>query len=229
MYKRIPYDEKIQNIDLPKWPQCIIFGEKTTPEYATEVIRRIDSFFTLGYDGNDHEFIEAAKRTVGYPTDYGKVKRWCEKWGTIPLEYLYTSWISSSWIGGPNGWIHKDGMISYANNIGKWPEVSEVYEDLDTIAKAFPELKFYLTLSSAEEDAEDDECAHSLVSFEVSGGSVYVIEPIPLNEAFTKAHSAGARTCMELFHTGMSLFHLGREGVFSISELKEMAKKVKGK
>ena len=244
-FKEIPYTQ-IDSIELPKWPQCIIFGEQTTPEYADEVIRRIDSFFTLGYDGNDKAFIHAAKFASKYPLEeeyyddfdedrdrrwagidkyYEAVDAWRKKWGAIGLGYLHTGWISSSWIGGPNGWIHKDGSIAYANNIGKYPEVHEIKDELTRIAEAFPKLTFYVTLSSAEEDEED---AHSLVSFMVSAGKVSAIWPIPLEVALEEAHKAGAKTCMERLESGTSYFANRKEGVYTIGHIFEWAEKVFG-
>ena len=47
--------------ELPKWPQCIITGERVTLEQADEIIRRTDTFLTFGFGGNDNRFDEAAK------------------------------------------------------------------------------------------------------------------------------------------------------------------------
>lgn len=246
--KEIPLEEAL-NTGLPKWPQCIIYGEQVSREVAFEVIRRTDAFFTLGYDGNDREFIRAARRAVrmplekdyydpydvdkdhlhdGYENHRNAMIAWRKKWGCVPLEYLHNSWISSSWIGGPNGWMHKDGEISYMNNIGKWPEAKEVWEELCMIAGEFPTLRFFCTLCNAEEDEESDGdfVAKSILSFKVWDGEVTAIEPIPRNIASEEAHKRHGKTCMERLEAGMNPLVSNREGVFAISELEKWEKQV---
>ena len=37
-------EEELLQVDLPKWPQCLIKGTKIAEEQALEIIRRTDSF-----------------------------------------------------------------------------------------------------------------------------------------------------------------------------------------
>jgi len=87
----------------------------------------------------------------------------------LPLEYLYTNQISSSFIFGEHGWCWLDGRIFHEDNIGKWPSVSEVYGELHRIAKAFPYLKMTGTLYSGE-SCEDD--TKPIITFVVRDGKV---------------------------------------------------------
>lgn len=248
--KELPNLEEVFGIDLPKWPQCIIYGEQVSEKTALEVIRRTDGFFSLGYDGNDRDFIKKAQEAVKMPVDeiyvdfqeedqakinaglnkyFGALEDWREKWGCVKLEYLHNAWISTAWVGGPNGWMRPDGRIAYANNIGKWPEVKEVWGELKKIAEAFPELRLFCTLCNVEEDQEDEAGAKSLVSFKVWDGTLSSIEPIPMEVALERAHACGGKTCGErLGDIGPVVFLPGGENHFKIEQLQKWAEQVYG-
>lgn len=104
---------------------------------------------------------------------YGRYKNWSYNFGCIDLEYLYNDFIHSAFVGGANGWCHPDGTIEYHYNIGKWPEVHEVFSDLVKIATTWPFLKFTCTLM----DNEWCEEHKPLVSFVVEDGSVDIVDP----------------------------------------------------
>lgn len=184
-------------LDLPKWPQCVIKGKPVTKEQAMDIILRTDTFFTMGYEGNDHYFCHRVKEIVGLPTDdiyeikFGtpeweeyrrKEQEFREKTHSIILEYLHNSWISCSWIGGAHGWCSPNGEIAFQNNIGKWPTVEEVYEDLRKMGSAFPYLELTCTLVSAEEDCYEED-TKTVVTMQLKDGEVtFFDEPIPLDK-----------------------------------------------
>lgn len=96
------------------------------------------------------------------------------RWGYIQLNYLYNDYICSSFVQGVNGWCHPDGTIEYHYNIGKWPTVEEILEDLHKLIDAFPFLELEVTVF------DDEYCEESivpLVSFLVRGGEVELIDP----------------------------------------------------
>lgn len=57
----------LMNQGLPKWPQHYVTGMPVTVEQAKEIIRRTDTFFTHGYDGNNHEYNRWVRQTLGMP------------------------------------------------------------------------------------------------------------------------------------------------------------------
>ena len=181
------------NIGLPKWTQMVVNGKKITKEQALNIIKRTDSaFFCMC--GNNHDFIANAKEILRKPEseDYKAedgglhwnqyreaTDEWNKRWGLITeLDYLKNGWVSCAWVGGPHGWCHPDGTIAYCNNIGKWPEVEEVYNELSVIAGAFPFLELTCTLM----DGEEDYCDSSLCTIQVSGGEVSFIDTIPIEK-----------------------------------------------
>lgn len=175
---------------LPKWPQLIITGEPVSEEQALEIIRRTDYFFKNGFGGNNHKFNDKVIKTVKLPQfDGSKVgdeffdnyalyaqaeKEWKKNWQYLTTAYVCNDWISCAYIGGPNGWMHPDGIIGFSENIGKWPEIKEVYDDFCRIAKAFPFLNMEATLMNGEQ-CEDD--TKPVVSFKIKEGKVRVIDP----------------------------------------------------
>lgn len=179
--KYMPLGEAVR-VGLPKWPQCLVQGRSVEPGQALEIIRRTDKFFRgWMWGGNDKEFDDAYRERLGMPPDpagrrpedvfraFDALGWWQEKWGYIPLEWLGTEWVSSSWIGGPTGWIHPDGHIAYCNNIGKWPDASDVAADLGVLGREFPFLEMTATLMSGE---EGEPSAEPLATLELSGGRV---------------------------------------------------------
>lgn len=145
-------------IDLNKWCQVIITGKKITEEQALEIIRRTDSFFVGGYGGNDHDFDEQVEKICHIPNyddnfeDYIELnKAWKEKWNTVFTSFIHNDWISSAYIHGPSGWCHPDGTIGYFYNIGKYPTIKSVCEDMDVLGKEFPFLDLEVTICEDEE------------------------------------------------------------------------------
>ena len=224
------------NLYLPKWPQCYIWGKKITLEQADEIIRRTDYFFNAcGCGGNNHEFNESVEKickiprfenftgnegAVAWDTYDEAVGEYYKKWGYVKLRYLYNDWVSSSYVGGPNGWCNPTGDIFFSRNIGKWPEVKEVYEDLKQIAEAFPFLDIYCTLMSGEYSEEN---TRSVISMHISDGKVRFIDTIP----HEKIPIAGLEPPVTT--GGLRSYLAGRissENYYSLSHIQDWADKV---
>ena len=193
-------NKELLNRGLPKWPQMIVTGVKLTKEQTLEIIRRTDTFM-IGHDGNDHDFIKKARKTLGMPEEkrywdeefknldgthnddaynkynrefWNKSQEWQGKWGVIETEYVHNSWISCAYIGGTHGWCHPDGTIGYSDNIGKWPNTEEIYNEWCLLAKEFPFIEIGVTLWSGE-SCEDN--TRPVVSFKIKNGEVEIIDP----------------------------------------------------
>lgn len=178
---------------LPKWPQMIVTGKPVTVEQAKEIIFRTDRFMTDAseYSGGNARDFNAAYRTKAgldllmeertYPeghkymsTDWEKQERLYEKAGFISTGYVHNDWASCAFIFGPHGWCHPNGTIAFADNVGKWPSIEEVYQDWAAIAHAFPFLDINVTLMSGESCEDDTE---PVINFRVLDGEVTVREP----------------------------------------------------
>lgn len=61
--------EELMSLGLPKWPQHYVTGVPVTVDQAKEIIRRTDTFFTCGYDGNNRAFNAKVRKAVGMPPD----------------------------------------------------------------------------------------------------------------------------------------------------------------
>ena len=210
-------DEELLHRSLPKWPQMIVTGKTLDEEQALEIIRRTDRFFACPI-GNNHDFVEEAKKIVRYPDGgYDDVIKWEKRWGYIPLGYVENDWISSAFIYGANGWCHPDGTIGFALNIGKWPEVWEVLEDWKRLAQAFPFLEVEATLMSNEHHCPSE----PVVSFLVRNGTVELVDPKLRNihtEAFRIMPSDTATT-MNM----MKAFDPDYHGEISLKQIQKWA------
>lgn len=188
-------EEFVKSVALPKWPQCFITGTKISPEDALEIIRRTDIYFCWPSSGHSNckEYSDWINSTLQIPllTDSGttlsaeeklkiiqkydeEVHAWKTNWRCIDLNYLYNDYVMSSSACGCTGWCHPDGNIEYHHNIGKWPSVSEVYDDLKEIASNFPFLEMECTLKNT-----DDRCGNNdpLISYLVRNGQVEIVDP----------------------------------------------------
>lgn len=200
-------------ISLPKWPAMVVTGEPVSREQALEVIMRTDSYWCYpstnyrdiddeimleldlalipemkNFEDSDEYFeasrvwkenLQAFRDSIGYVDD---------------LEFLHNSWVGSSYIGGPHGWISPDGTISQTDkNIGKWPDVENVYNEWKLIAKEFPFLKLNATLFNGESCDENPE---PLVTFKVKDGRVRMVDPSKVDVVYPTQmdfHAAAAR------------------------------------
>lgn len=225
--------EQAFDIGLPKWPQCIIKGDKITEEQALEIIRRTDSFFH-GFAGNNHEFNNKAYKIIKRPNiddrdeylfeDYwDDVKEWNNKWNLLDTHYLANHWISSSYIYGPHGWCHPNGIIEYHYNIGKYPEVEEVFNELCMYAKEFPFLNMTVTLMSDEECIDESE---PLVSMKVVNGCVDFIDTLSKDELNYKEYVIDFNNVFSLDRSSENYFSLDQlqkwhDEVFNGSKVNE--------
>lgn len=162
--------------DLTKWPRLLVRGVTVSEEQADEILIR--TCVPAYLNGNDRQWGMAVRRVMGLQDDEAprelyetgrheeRIAWLKEKWafndarsqelGLLGLDYLYTSQIASSWIGGPHGWCDWNGRI-FCNtyNIGKWPSTEEVTEEWTDIAEAFPFLDLTAQLISNEGGYED--------------------------------------------------------------------------
>lgn len=162
---------------LPKWPALTVSGKWLNREQTSEVLMRTNAW---SHSGNDQAWEKTILRLLGVPlrTDrsyplyhWEDMNRVTTDLGCIPLNYLYNSRVSSSWIGGPHGWLNWDGRIHTVNyNIGKWPSVQEVLDEWKAIAAAFP----YLDLQAQLWSGETSESPMPVVEYIVKGGKARV-------------------------------------------------------
>ena len=200
---------------IPKWPQCIINGNKITPEQADEIIRRTDCYFEYPHCNDrafDNKFKEISKgildpdylRSIDDSTDwlkeYKKYQELSDKfyndWGYIKLNYLSNDFIASNFIFGASGWCHPDGTIAFIYNIGKWPSIEEVELDLQKITKEFPFLKLECTLCMYEHGEWYNE---SIITMIAEKGNVKFYEPVPYNE-LEKVEKRYTSHCFSIDH-----------------------------
>ena len=208
--------KELLNVSLPKWPKCVVTGTSITKEQALEIIRRTDCYVDSRWS-NDKKFDDKFKKMFNTPDveldNFDKMKEYHaaqedfrNQWGYISLNYLCNDYICSSFVQGANGWCHPDGVIDYHFNIGKWPEVEEVSEDLNQLIEAFPFLELEVTLFD-DEYCEND--TNPLVSFLVREGKVELIDPSERNiheefgrEEWTYSESETERNMMRVILQG---------------------------
>ncbi len=172
--------------NLPKWPQLVITGKPVTVEQAKEIIYRTDSFMApYAHGGNNAEWVNWANHVLGrYELD--NMQDTGLKWrifsemsvelGRLELNYLSNDWISSCFVWGPHGWCSPDGVIAHTDNVGKWPSVEEIHNDLKLMVGAFPYLEMTGTLhdkEGCEVDGTDEEIEKSkVITFVVKNGKI---------------------------------------------------------
>lgn len=210
------------NIGLPKWPQCIIKGEKISEEQALEIIRRTDSFF-CGFSSSKYDFNKQAYKICKRPDRFhdinmteneindidlylDSIKEWENKWGLIDTCYIKNDWVSSSYIEGVNGWCHPDGTIEYHHNVGKYPNVKNVYDDLAIIGKEFPFLNLTLTLMNQEEC--DNDISEPLVSMKLANGEVSIINTLSKEELHYEKTTNNSKRMISLGRSHETYFSL---------------------
>jgi hypothetical protein len=184
--------EELLQKSLPKWPQMIVSGKSVTPDQASDIIFRTDSFLTDYCEwsgGNAKEFNNWYREIAGlnylrekYEVNTIEGLRYIwdihtqlrESLGYIKTEYVHNSWASCAFIFGPHGWCHPDGTIQYSDNIGKWPDIQEVLNEWNRIASAFPYLDLNVTLMNGE-GCEDFICP--VVNIRIVDGIATLQEP----------------------------------------------------
>lgn len=190
-------EENVFDRGLPKWPALVVKGKPVTKDQAKEIIVRTSGFYfgcndrewesiinelIFGIRATSNEFDKLLKEKHGIDEkDFNKFwevkESYYEKYSPVKnLEYLTNSRISSAWIGGPHGWCSWNGKIGCSNyNIGKYPSVTDVYNEWVEIAKAFPFLDLKCQLMNGE--AGEDEVPVPVVEFEVKDGEVKAYAP----------------------------------------------------
>lgn len=181
--------EEMNSISLPKWPALLVVGEKVTPQQAQEINIRTSSLPYLStnnrkFSAEVYEYLYKVKNLTNY-WDYTGDINVTEEYGILELEYLQNQYIASAWIGGPHGWCDWQGNI-FANNynIGKWPSVSQVYQEWCLIAHTFPFLNLQCQLLNKEcsehcnDEENSKETTRAVVQFTIEKGAVDLeVEP----------------------------------------------------
>lgn len=166
---------------LPKWPEMRTIGAPITPKQARNIIMRTDACLSY-FSGNNREWLSAVANIIGlkysekYPNyEHDDLEKIRNKINFIYVEYIMPDRISSSYIGGPNGWVDWNGNIGESgHNIGKWPDVKTVFEEWGAIANAFPFLDMRCQLFD-KEGCEDN--SNAVIEYVIKNGEVNVVEP----------------------------------------------------
>jgi uncharacterized protein YeaC (DUF1315 family) len=162
--------------ELTKWPRLLVTGQPITEHQADEVLIRTMNPWLLQV--NDRDWHAAVAAVLGLElnqhgyADPDSIRAAIRRYGVLNLQYLYTSRIASSWIGGPHGWCNWDGRIGCSNyNIGKWPDEETVTAEWEAIAAAFPFLHLTAQLIT------DEGAGHLVAEWRVAGGHAELRDP----------------------------------------------------
>lgn len=170
-----PHPDTLLSVDLTKWPRLIVTGDPVTETQANDIILRTNSSYLWC---NDKQWVNDVCDTLGITVDnghadWGSVADYQRSINALDLDYLHTSRIMSTWIGGPKGWCDWDGTIGCDNyNIGKYPVALTVDEEWRKIAVAWPFLNLRCQLVQDEGEAIDP-----VVEWRVHDGEVEVVPP----------------------------------------------------
>ena len=141
--------------DLTKWPRLLVVGAPVTAEQAEDILIRTANPYLLGV--NDQAWTAYVSQAFGFTLDwYGhatldSIRAVSAELDLVPLTLLYTSRISSAWIGGPHGWCDWDGTIGATTyNLGKHPDRETVLAEWALIAAAWPFLDLTAQLLADE-------------------------------------------------------------------------------
>ena len=130
----------MNNISLPKWPQMYVSGSTIMIDDAKKIILRTDRFFSQCYEAGAENIRTLYQKAAGICpsnhgidiSDYNSIFELQDKIhsaiGFINENYLVNDWGLSSFIYGPHGWCHPNGLIQFDDIIGKCPTVDEVVE-----------------------------------------------------------------------------------------------------
>ncbi|MCX4458509.1 hypothetical protein OOK58_42105 [Streptomyces sp. NBC_01728] len=188
-------------MELTKWPRLLVTGQPVTEEQANDILIRTPNLWLL--HTNDREWTASIGEVLGI--EAGKHGFWASdsikaaetRLRCLDLQWLYTSRIASSWIGGPHGWCNWDGTIGSANyNIGKWPEVESVTEEWQQIAAAFPYLDLRAQLITDEGTGE------IAAEWTVNAGRAVHREPEPGDELITQPRELGQLDLLDRLFIG---------------------------
>lgn len=140
---------------LGKWPRLIVAGDNVAVRQAAEINIRTNHWYYMHV--NNKIFTRQVAEICGYELDnigypkYPEVKDFIREYQVLDLRYLHNHNIGSSWIGGAHGWCWWDGSVGTDSfNIGKWPTIEEVENDLTLIATRWPFLRFDMQLAADE-------------------------------------------------------------------------------
>lgn len=136
-------------------------GRQLTKEQTFDIISKCDSMLqanisNLGF-GNNHTFIQNARNftLLNQLSDdlvYEYNQKHLVELGLQNIAYapFRINLLSSSWIGGADSWLLKDGTIFYHANISSWSSTNDVVEYWTTMAAAFPFLDLNMTIFNCE-------------------------------------------------------------------------------
>lgn len=182
---------------LPKWPQLKLTGVPVTEAQAKDIIARTDSFITSissWCGGNNRAWNDWALNALGFsellvfstrfigsenlikgfaPAYYEILDEVRKELGFVQTQYVGNHWLSSAFIYGPYGWCSPQGTLAFVDNVGKWPNVEDIFNDLELIAEAFPYVTLTATLMNGE-GSEDE--TFPIITFVVKDGKVVMTD-----------------------------------------------------
>jgi hypothetical protein len=168
---------KKENVSWPKWPGLLVVGEKISEEQAAEILLKTQNWFLLDTISQESLLYKELKKI--YVSSFPEEDRISDidmdfdiieqKIQPLEVNYLSNDRIYSSWIGGLHGWCDWDGNIFCNNyNVGKWPSIEYIEDELVLVASSFPFLNFTLQLLS--EEIRSEENSYPIYTCEVKNG-----------------------------------------------------------
>jgi hypothetical protein len=167
------------DIDLGKWPRLLALGKILSIEQTYEVIVKTTNLWNICT--NSYSLLSTNRLLKLMSSDNFTITSEKLYSSNIPeedwifnkeLDYLHNSQFYSSWIGGRHGWLNWNGTIRTSNyNIGKWPSVNDVLNDVITLKTQFPFLDVTFQLVDITEEDKDVEIHTPLVEYTISPDS----------------------------------------------------------
>jgi len=168
---------KKENVSWPTWPGLLVVGDKISEEQAAEILLKTQNWFLLDSISQESLLYKELKKI--YVSSFPEEDRISDilmdfdiieqKIQQLEVNYLSNDRIYSSWIGGLHGWCDWDGNIFCNNyNVGKWPSIEYIEDELVLVASSFPFLNFTLQLLSEEIHSEEN--SYPIYTCEVKNG-----------------------------------------------------------